>query len=75
LSGYLRAPLAIEDFWRFLGVTSVRDVFRLNKVSPRAHLTSTWLVAIGASLSALWIMVAIAWMQYRGEWFNPKPPE
>lgn len=33
---------------------------------------STWLVAIGASLSALWILVANAWMQYPvGMQFNP----
>ena len=33
---------------------------------------STWLVAFGANLSALWILVANAWMQYpTGTRFNP----
>jgi len=46
--------------------------FGWNKVSKRFHLVSTWLVAIGANLSALWILVANAWMQYpAGMHFNP----
>jgi cytochrome d ubiquinol oxidase subunit I len=46
--------------------------FGWNKVSPKYHLVSTWLVAIGANLSALWILVANAWMQYPvGMHFNP----
>ncbi len=37
------------------------------------HLASTWLVFIGASLSAYWILVANAWMQYpAGMEFNPE---
>ncbi len=41
-------------------------------MSKRFHLLSTWLVAIGANLSALWILVANAWMQYPvGTTFNP----
>jgi cytochrome d ubiquinol oxidase subunit I len=35
-------------------------------------LLSTWLTAIGANLSALWILVANSWMQYPvGMHFNP----
>jgi cytochrome d ubiquinol oxidase subunit I len=46
--------------------------FGWNKVSKGFHLTSTWLVAIGANLSALWILVANAWMQDPvGMQFNP----
>ncbi len=46
--------------------------FGWNKVSKRAHLTATWMTVIGASLSALWILVANAWMQYPvGMHFNP----
>jgi cytochrome d ubiquinol oxidase subunit I len=46
--------------------------FGWNKVSQKFHLTSTWLVAIGANLSALWILVANAWMQFpSGTTFNP----
>jgi len=41
-------------------------------VSKKFHLASTWLVAIGSNLSALWILVANAWMQYpAGMKFNP----
>ena len=36
------------------------------------HLTVTWLVAIGSNLSALWILIANAWMQNpTGAHFNP----
>jgi cytochrome bd ubiquinol oxidase subunit I len=36
------------------------------------HLFSTWMVAIGSNLSALWILVANGWMQYPvGMAFNP----
>jgi cytochrome d ubiquinol oxidase subunit I len=43
----------------FLGIM----VFGWNRVSPRVHLFSTCMVALGASLSAFWIMVANSWMQ------------
>ena len=47
--------------------------FGWKRVSPRFHLVSTWLTAIGASISALWILVANAWMQYPdGMTFNPE---
>jgi len=46
--------------------------FGWNKVSKRFHLTSTWLAVGGATLSALWILVANAWMQNpAGMHFNP----
>ena len=68
------APLAIEGIVAFFLETTFLAVmfFGWNKVSKRFHLTSTWLVAIGANLSALWILVANAWMQYPiGVAFNP----
>lgn len=43
----------------FLGIMA----FGWNRVSPRVHLFSTCMVALGASLSAFWIMVANSWMQ------------
>lgn len=60
------APLAIEGIMAFfLEATFVAVVFfGWNKVSKGFHLASTWLTAIGANLSALWILVANAWMQY-----------
>ena len=46
--------------------------FGWGKVSPRFHLASTWLTSLGASISALWILVANAWMQYPvGMEFDP----
>lgn len=60
------APLAIEGIMAFFMESTFIAVmfFGWNKVSPRFHLTATWLTAIGASLSAVWILVANAWMQY-----------
>ena len=59
------APLAIEGIFAFfLEATFVAVMFfGWNKVSKGFHLASTWLVAIGVALSALWILVANAWMQ------------
>jgi cytochrome d ubiquinol oxidase subunit I len=68
------APLAIEGIMAFFLESTFIAVmfFGWNKVSKRFHLVSTWLVAFGASLSALWILVANAWMQYpAGMHFNP----
>lgn len=38
-------------------------VFGWNKVSPRVHFISTIMVALGAHLSAVWIIVANSWQQ------------
>jgi cytochrome d ubiquinol oxidase subunit I len=68
------APLAIEGILAFFLESTFVAVmfFGWNKVNKKFHLTSTWLVAIGASLSALWILVANAWMQNPvGMTFNP----
>ena len=69
------APLAVEGILAFFLESTFVAVmfFGWNKVSKRFHLTSTWLVAIGANLSALWILVANAWMQNPvGMEFNPE---
>lgn len=60
------APLAIEGIMAFFMEATFLAVmfFGWNKVSKRFHLVSTWMTAIGANLSALWILVANAWMQY-----------
>lgn len=59
------APLAIEGIVAFfLEATFITIMFfGWNYVSKRAHLAATWLVVIGATLSALWILIANAWMQ------------
>lgn len=69
------APLAIEGIMAFFLESTFIAVmfFGWNKVSRGFHLTATWLTAIGANLSALWILVANAWMQYPvGTAFNPE---
>jgi cytochrome d ubiquinol oxidase subunit I len=68
------APLAIEGIMAFFLESTFIAVmfFGWNKVSKRWHLVSTWLVAFGSNLSALWILVANAWMQKPvGMHFNP----
>jgi cytochrome bd ubiquinol oxidase subunit I len=69
------APLAIEGILAFFLESTFVAVmfFGWNKVSKKFHLASTWLVAVGANLSALWILVANAWMQNPvGMVFNPE---
>jgi cytochrome d ubiquinol oxidase subunit I len=68
------APLAIEVLFAFFIEATFFAVmfFGWDRVSPRFHLFSTWMVAIGSNLSALWILVANAWMQHPvGMAFNP----
>jgi len=68
------APLAIEGIMAFFMESTFIAVmfFGWNKVSKGFHLTATWLTAIGSNLSAVWILVANAWMQNpTGMHFNP----
>ncbi len=68
------APLAIEGILAFFMEATFISImfFGWNKVSKRFHLAATWLTALGATLSALWILIANAWMQYPvGMEFNP----
>ena len=69
------APLAIEGILAFFMEATFIAVmfFGWNKVSKRFHLASTWLTGLGATISAWWILVANAWMQYPvGMAFNPE---
>ncbi|PVX51902.1 cytochrome bd-I ubiquinol oxidase subunit 1 apoprotein [Balneicella halophila] len=69
------APLAIEGIMAFFMESTFIAImfFGWNKVSPKFHLTATWLTALGANLSALWILVANGWMQAPvGMKFNPE---
>ena len=68
------APLAIEGILAFFMESTFVAImfFGWNKVSAGFHLTATWLTGLGATLSAWWILVANAWMQYPiGCTFNP----
>ena len=68
------APLAVEGIVAFFMESTFVAVmyFGWNKVSRGFHLASTWLTGLGATISAWWILVANAWMQYPvGCQFNP----
>ncbi|GGE57538.1 MAG TPA: cytochrome ubiquinol oxidase subunit I [Paenalcaligenes hominis] len=68
------APLAIEGLMAFFMEATFIGVFFFgwNRLSKVAHLIVTWLVAIGANFSALWILIANGWMQNpSGAHFNP----
>ncbi len=39
-------------------------IFGWNRVSPKVHALSMWLVAIAGTFSAYWILVANSWMQH-----------
>lgn len=69
------APLAIEGIFAFFLEATFFAVmfFGWNRVSKGFHLFSTWMVAVGSNLSAVWILVANAWMQNPvGMAFNPE---
>jgi len=68
------APLAIEVLFAFFLESTFFAVmfFGWHKVSKGFHLFSTWMVAVGSNLSAVWILVANGWMQFpTGMAFNP----
>lgn len=59
------APLAIEGLMAFFLEATFIGIFFFgwDRISKGAHLIVTWLLAAGASFSALWILIANAWMQ------------
>lgn len=67
------APLAIEGLMAFFLESTFIGLFFFgwDRLSRVQHLVVTWLVAIGSNLSALWILIANAWMQFpTGSEFN-----
>jgi cytochrome bd ubiquinol oxidase subunit I len=66
VGGVFGAPLAIEGLAAFfLEATFIGLwVFGWNRLSPRVHLATVWLVAAGTWLSAYFILVANSWMQH-----------
>lgn len=67
------APLAIEGLMAFFLESTFIGLFFFgwNRLSKGGHLAATFLMALGSNLSALWILVANAWMQYPvGSEFN-----
>ena len=60
------APLAIEATMAFFLESTFLGVwiFGWKKISKKAHAFAIWMVALGSNLSALWILIANAWMQH-----------
>ena len=68
-------PLAIEGLMAFFLEATLVGVFFMGweRISRVKHLLVTWFLALGTSLSALWILVANAWMQHpAGAAFDPQ---
>src|SRR4249920_1747520 len=59
------APLAIEGLAAFFLESTFLGlwIFGWNRLSPRLHLATIWLAALGTWLSAFFILVANSWMQ------------
>src|SRR3990172_7117403 len=59
------APLAIEALLAFYLESTFLGVwiFGWDRLPKKVHLASIWLVALGSSMSAFWILVANSFMQ------------
>jgi cytochrome d ubiquinol oxidase subunit I len=59
------SALAAEGIFAFFLESGFLAIllFGWDKVSPRVHMLSTCMVALGAHFSAIWIIVADSWMQ------------
>jgi cytochrome d ubiquinol oxidase subunit I len=59
------APLAIEGLMAFFLEATFVGLFFFgwDRLSARAHMIVTWLMALGTNFSALWILIANGWMQ------------
>src|SRR5271168_418902 len=65
--------LAIEGLMAFFLEATFVGLFFFGwgRLSRVGHLTVTWFMAIATNISALWILIANAWMQNPvGAWFN-----
>jgi cytochrome bd ubiquinol oxidase subunit I len=66
VGGVFGAPLAIEGVAAFFLEATFLGlwIFGWDRLSPRLHLATIWLVALGTWLSAYFILVANSWMQH-----------
>jgi cytochrome d ubiquinol oxidase subunit I len=66
VGGVFGAPLAIEGLAAFFleAVFLGLWIFGWEHLSPRVHLATIWLAALGTWLSAYFILVANSWMQH-----------
>jgi cytochrome d ubiquinol oxidase subunit I len=60
------APLAVEGLAAFALESTFLGlwIFGWNRLSPRLHLATIWIVVVGSWLSAYFILVANSWMQH-----------
>ncbi|NRD79195.1 cytochrome ubiquinol oxidase subunit I [Bacillus sp. BRMEA1] len=60
------APLAIEALLAFFMESTFIGlwIFGWERLSPKLHLTSIWLVSLGTILSGFWILTANSFMQH-----------
>jgi cytochrome bd ubiquinol oxidase subunit I len=66
VGGVFGAPLAIEGLAAFFLEATFLGlwIFGWDRLSPRLHLATIWLAALGTWLSAYFILVANSWMQH-----------
>ncbi|RUT33431.1 cytochrome ubiquinol oxidase subunit I [Paenibacillus zeisoli] len=59
------APLAVEALFAFFLESTFIGlwIFGWDRLSPKVHLLSIWLVALGTTISAFWILAANSFMQ------------
>ncbi|WP_084966037.1 cytochrome ubiquinol oxidase subunit I [Thermoactinospora rubra] len=60
------APLAMEGLMAFFLESTFLGlwIFGWDRLSPRLHLATIWLAAIGTNISAYFILAANSWMQH-----------
>ncbi|GAA0833814.1 cytochrome ubiquinol oxidase subunit I [Streptosporangium amethystogenes subsp. fukuiense] len=69
------APLAMEGLMAFFLESTFLGlwIFGWERLSPRVHLATIWIAAIGTNLSAYFILAANSWMQHPvGYRLNPE---
>jgi cytochrome d ubiquinol oxidase subunit I len=66
VGGVFGAPLAIEGLAAFMLEATFLGlwIFGWKQMSPRLHLATIWIAALGTWLSAYMILVANSWMQH-----------
>ncbi len=66
VGGVFGAPLAIEGLAAFMLEATFLGlwIFGWGRLSPRVHLATIWVAALGTWLSAYLILVANSWMQH-----------
>jgi cytochrome d ubiquinol oxidase subunit I len=66
VGGVFGAPLAIEGLAAFMLEATFLGlwIFGWGQLSPRVHLATIWIAALGTWLSAYLILVANSWMQH-----------